>query len=82
MTLKLNISINSGAALVIFVVCFFALLALVAASARVAAVYAIALTGLTGAFGGYLLKRNSNNKIDLEAERVKMSVATTVGEQK
>jgi hypothetical protein len=31
--------------------------------------FPVAMTGLTAAFAGYLVKRNANNKVDLEAEK-------------
>lgn len=68
----IRISINSGAALVLFVLAFFGLLGLVALSPAVAGVYAVALGGLTLAFGGYLKKRDSNNKVALEAQKVEL----------
>ncbi len=69
----IRISVNSGAALVLFLAAFFGLLGLVAASARVAAVFAIALGGLTLGFGGYLKKRDSNNAKALDLEKAKLA---------
>lgn len=67
--MKLYVKINSGAAGLVWVVGFFALLGLVILSERVAGVYAIALTGWTGGLISTLLKNNANNKLDLEAAK-------------
>ena len=64
----IRISINSGAALVLFIIAFFGLLGLVAISPAVAAVYAVALGGLTLGFGGYLKKRDANNEKALKVQ--------------
>lgn len=69
---KLNISVNSGAALFLFLAAFFGLVAFAASSDKIIQVFAIALTGLTVAFGGYLKKRDRNNVLDLEAEKLKL----------
>jgi hypothetical protein len=67
MTLKINISINSGAALIIFIASFFILLAGVAFSAPIEKNFLAAGGLLVGAFGGYLKKRSDNNNIALKA---------------
>lgn len=77
MKLKISVSINSGAALILFVVSFFGLVLLAAGSDKVVSIFAVALTGLTAAFSGYLLKRNANNKIGLEAKRVEITNGKT-----
>lgn len=68
----IRISINSGAALVLFVLAFFGLLGLVAASTAIAAAFIPAAGALLAAFGGYLKKRDSNNKVALEAQKVEL----------
>jgi hypothetical protein len=68
MSIKVNISINSGAALVLFLLSFAALLAGVALSPAIAGVFFEAAGILTVAFAGYLKKRDSNNQIALKAE--------------
>jgi hypothetical protein len=71
-SLDVRISINSGAALLIFLAAFFLLIAGVALSPAIASSLAISLGGLTLAFGGYLKKRDSNNKIALQAEQAEL----------
>jgi hypothetical protein len=68
MSIKVNISINSGAALVLFLLSLAALLVGVALSSAIASVFLEAGGLLTVAFGGYLKKRDSNNQIGLKAE--------------
>lgn len=68
MSIKVNISINSGAALVLFLLSFASLLVGVALSPAIAGVFFEAAGILTVAFGGYLKKRDSNNQIALKAE--------------
>jgi UPF0716 family protein affecting phage T7 exclusion len=69
MSLKLDISINSGAALALFVPCFFGLVTLAAFLPAVERIFAVALAGMVGAFSGYLLKKNADNQKDIEAAR-------------
>ena len=68
MSIKVNISINSGAALVLFLASFAALLIGCALSTAILSVFFEAAGILTVAFGGYLKKRDSNNQIALKAE--------------
>lgn len=74
MSIKVNISINSGAALVLFLGAFFLLLGFAAMFPPVEKNFVAALTGLTGALGGFLVKRNSNNQIALKAEVAAMNL--------
>jgi hypothetical protein len=69
----MKVSINSGAALILFLVAFFLLLGFTAMFPAVEKNFVAALTGLAGALGGFLVKRNSNNKINLEAEKAGVS---------
>jgi hypothetical protein len=64
-----RLSINTGAGLVLWIGCFFRLLWLAERSPAVERLFPVALTGLTGAFVSFLIKRNSNNRID-SAERI------------
>lgn len=67
--MKLYAKINSGAAGIIWVVGFFVLLGLVALSKAIAAQYPIAVVGWTGGLVTILLKKNADNKLDLEAAK-------------
>ena len=69
MNIKLRSEINSGAALLLYTLSFFALTTEAAFFPAVERLYPVAIGALTGAFGGFLVKRNSNNKIRLEADR-------------
>lgn len=68
MNITASIRINSGMALVLYILSLFGILFMVAYYPAVEKNIIGILTGLTGAFGGFLVKRNSNNKIDLEAK--------------
>jgi len=68
MNLNLKVSINSGMALILFLVSLAALLVGVAFSSAIASVFLEAGGLLTVAFGGYLKKRDANNNISLKAE--------------
>lgn len=67
--MKLNVSVNSGAALLLYIVSLFGILFMVAYYPPVERNVIGIMTALTGAFGGFLAKRVSNNKIKLEAEK-------------
>jgi hypothetical protein len=67
-TASFRVTINSGAALVLFLLSLAALLVGVAFSSAIASVFLEAGGLLTVAFGGYLKKRDSNNQIALKAE--------------
>ena len=69
MNAKFIVSINSGSALIMFIGSFFLLLLGVAFFPAIEKNFVAAGTLLVGSFGGYLVKRNSNNKISLEAEK-------------
>lgn len=72
LNIGVKISINSGTALMLFVTSFFGLVVLVAFFPAVERQFVAALTGLAGAFGGYLVKRNSNNKLALDEKKAKL----------
>jgi hypothetical protein len=65
-----KISINSGAALVLFILAFFLLLLGVAFFPPIEKNFVAAGALLVGAFGGYLKKRDANNAKALEAEKL------------
>lgn len=79
MKFDIRIGINSGAALILFLVSFFLMLWMAQHHEAIERLYPVALGGLLGAFSGYLIKRNQNNKIELEAGKagVTMSGAVT-----
>lgn len=68
--MKIRADINSGGALILFIASFFCLVAGVALSSAIERIFAVALAGLTGSFGGYLVKRNSRDKIELSKSRI------------
>lgn len=74
LNIGIKISINSGTALLLFLGAFFLFLGFVALFPPVEKNFLVGLGGLTGAFVGYLKKRDSNNKIDLQAEKLKLGV--------
>jgi hypothetical protein len=73
---QMNISINSGTALLLFVLSYFLLVWMAQHHDSIERIYPVALGGLVGAFSGYLLKRNSNNKIELEAGKAGITTGT------
>ena len=76
---SLLISINSGTALILFLVAFFLFLGLVAVSPSVEKNFIAGLGGLTVAFERYLNKRNNNNKMMLEADKAGLCNGDTPG---
>jgi hypothetical protein len=68
MNINLKVSINSGMALILFLLSLAALIVGVALSSAIASVFLEAGGLLTVAFGGYLKKRDSNNQIALKAD--------------
>lgn len=74
MNITIKVSINSGAALLVFIASFFLLLVGVALFPPVEKNFVAAGALLVGAFGGYLKKRDANNKLDLQAEKLKLGV--------
>jgi hypothetical protein len=67
-----KISINSGAALIIFIAAFFLLLLCVALFPPVEKNFVAAGALLVGAFGGYLKKRDANNAKALELKKAEL----------
>jgi positive regulator of sigma E activity len=65
----MRVNINSGAALLLYTFAYFGLNFMAAYYPAIAQLYITALGGLTGAFAGFLVKRNSNNKIELESQK-------------
>jgi len=63
------VSINSGAALILFLLAFFLLTFWAGGADRRERIYPVAVGALTGAFAGFLIKRNSNNKLEAESMR-------------
>jgi len=61
--LGIHISINSGAALLLFLAAFFPLTIWAGGADRAASIYPVAVGALTGAFGGFLVKRHTDKKI-------------------
>lgn len=59
--------INSGKALIVYLISFFILLVLAHFSEPIRSVYPTAVGALSGAFGGYLLKRANNNYLKSKA---------------
>lgn len=70
LNIGVKISINTGTGLLLWAAGFFGLVYLAAHYPAVERIFPVALAGWTGGFISFLLKRNSNNKIDLEAAKV------------
>ena len=77
MNITLKVSINSGTALILFLVSFALLLLGVAFFPPIAANFVAAGTLLVGATGAFWAKRNANNKISLDAEKVGLTNGKT-----
>jgi hypothetical protein len=75
LNLSWRVVINSGAALLLYLVSFFLLTHMAAHNPGVQAVYPIGVAALDVAFGGFLVKRANNNKLaSTEAvEKLKMA---------
>jgi len=73
----IKISINSGAALILFLVSFALLLLGVAFFPPIAENFVAAGTLLVGATGAFWAKRNANNKITLDAEKAGLTTGKT-----
>lgn len=70
MTLNLKISINSGMALILFLLAFFLLLAGVAFFPAIEKNFIAAGALLMAALERYMNKRKDNNKLALESEKL------------
>lgn len=73
MNITVKVSVNSGAALILFLLAFFLLLAGVAFFPPVEKNFIAAGTLLVGAFGGYLKKRSDNHVKDIEVQRLSLA---------
>lgn len=69
MTVNLEVKIDSGASLILYVLCYFGTIIAAAVFPDVMENITPLLTALTGAFGGYLLKKNSDNKLDVQVAK-------------
>jgi positive regulator of sigma E activity len=71
-----KVSINSGAALILYLVNFHLLTIEAAYSPAIERLYPVAIGALTGAFAGFLVKRAANNKLESTAilEKIKKGV--------
>ena len=74
--LNLTADVNSGSALLLFIGSFFLLLLFSELFPAVEKNFIPALTGLTGSLGGFLVKRNANNKITLEESKSRATPPT------
>lgn len=70
----IKISLNSGAALLLYVASFFLLFHWAGLSDRGASMYPVAIGALTGAFGGFLVKRFSDKKVGSNNEVEKLKI--------
>lgn len=75
MNIKLCVSINSGMALIIYALGFFGMLWMAQNHPAIERMFPVALAGWTGAVSFFWIKRNSNNKINLETEKLKVGVS-------
>lgn len=73
LNIGIKISINSGTALLLFLVAFFGLLWM-GHNQAVERMFPVAIAALVGAFSGYLLKQNADNKLDVEAAKGDLGV--------
>jgi positive regulator of sigma E activity len=76
-----KVSINSGAALVIYLVQFQILIIEAAIWPAVERLFPVAIGALTGAFAGFLVKRNANNKLTSTAELEKIKSGCEVKQE-
>jgi len=72
----IKISLNSGAALLLFTATFFLLYYLAGTNQTLASLYPMALGGLTWAFTGFLIKRSTDKKVGYNAEIEKLKIVT------
>jgi len=74
-----KVSINSGAALILFVINFHLLIIEAALWPAIERIYPVAVGALTGAVAGFLVKRANNNKLynSAELEKIKSGRDTT-----
>jgi uncharacterized membrane protein len=73
LNIVIKIDINSGAALLLYLISFFGLIFLVRHHAPVENVFPVASAALTGAFAGFLVKRSSDRKVGLEQTRIQLA---------
>ncbi len=72
--LGIKISLNSGAALLLYVASFFLLFHWAGLSDRGTSMYPVAIGALTGAFGGFLIKRHTDKTAGLSNEVEKLKI--------
>lgn len=77
--LGVKISINSGAALLLFLGAFFLLFHLSVQSDRAANLFPVAIAALTGAFTGFLIKRHTDKRTGINAEVEKLKIGNGGG---
>jgi hypothetical protein len=70
MNVNIRITINSGAAFILYSIGVFALVYGTSISPAVERIFPVALSGWTGGVAGFWMKRNANNKLALE-EKIK-----------
>lgn len=76
--LGIKISLNSGAALLLYISSFFLLFHWAGLSDRGASMYPVAIGALTGAFGGFLVKRHTDKKIGFSNDVEKLKIGNGV----
>jgi len=67
MNIRIRISLNSGAALCLFLLAFFVLTIWAGSSDLPASLYPVAVGALTTGFSGFLYKRHKDKKIGLHS---------------
>jgi hypothetical protein len=76
-----KVSVNSGAALILYLINFHILTLESAYFTAIERIYPVAIGALTGAFAGFLVKRNANNRL-LNTENIeKLKITAPCGKE-
>lgn len=80
LNLSCRVVINSGTALLLYLMAFFGLTWMAQHHEAIERIYGLALGGLTFAFGSFLVRRTASDKTETAAniEKLKMGAAATI----